>query len=249
MSDIDNYFSSNKFSDDFGWSDDWNKEMNKWLQLLNAINPTHYKIFQNRANKLRGAEHRDALLGEIKTIYFVAGIMMLSILELEPSGQGSTKLEFIFQDLNSENWKTEVKAPSWRSQIMKNPNMGIEEKKERLRQPKIRTGDGGSFSPIQELRFVLEDSVKNALPKFVKGENNLLVITPDMLLDTMTMLAVAAMAENNTPIQQEMRMLDPDEIISAVLILEPSFPVVENKVVYHHHLAKITKSPVLPLKK
>ena len=126
MSSFDDYFSSNKFADDFGWSDEWNKEMEKWLQLLKEINPTHYEVYQNRANKLRGAEHRDALLGEIKSIYFIAGVTKLPVVAIEPQGKGNTTLEFIFQDLNTESWKTEVKAPSWRSQIMKNLGMTLE---------------------------------------------------------------------------------------------------------------------------
>lgn len=229
--------------DDFGWSSECNSEVNIWLEYLYTINPAHYELNKKRVLK---DKQRDEFLGEIKTLYFLGKILGLETVALEPNGKGNTLLDLSIQDLGGVLWKVEVKAPSWKGQIWKDPSLTDEMKKARTSLPKFINGQGGSFSSEEEIQYAAEDSIKNALPKFMSGDNNLLVITPDMYQQIITMLAISAMAGGSTTIQNTLRVKDARKLISTVLILEPVLPSESGRVEYWHRFIKITSRPSLP---
>ncbi len=230
--------------DDFGWSTEWNNEIDKWLEYLYQINPTHYE--QNKKRVLKDKQ-RDEFLGEIKTLYFLGRILGLKIIELEPQGKGKTKLDLSIEDLNNKLvWKVEVKSPSWKGQVWKDPNLTDMQKQARTSKPKIINGESKSFSSEEEIQYAAEDSIKNALPKFISGENNLLVITPDMSQNMLTMFAISAMAGGSREIQDELFLDDKDKLISTVLVLEPVLPSESGVIEYWHGFLDITSRPSLP---
>lgn len=239
MKYYNDYFSGYP-QDDFGWSPEWCREIGKWLEYIHSLDK---KFYERNKNRIYKDDHRDALLGEIKAIYCTGNILGLKIVEIEPSGKGSSILDFSFEDLSGDLWEAEVKSPSWKGQVWKDSAMTKSEKMAREIQPKVRNGDGGSFSSDEEIRFAIEDSVKNTAYKLNKGENNLLIITPYLRQDTFVMLAISAMASKHTVVQDEVSLGDPDGVISAVLILEPQFPLSEGKVVYNNDLTSISSTP------
>jgi len=237
------YFQHNP-KDDFGYSPEWNQKINKWLEYLYAIDPAFYQ--QNKKRVLIDKQ-RDEFLGEIKAIYFLGKVLGLKIIDLEPVGNGSTRLDISAEDLNGNLWKIEVKSPSWKGQIWKNSTKTDAEKKARTALPQYINGEGGWFSPEEEIAFATEDSIKNALPKFIKGDNNLLVIAPNMNQQVITLLGISAMGgRRSNVIQGELLLQDPDELVSSVLILEPILFAADPEIKYFHKFVPITKSPELP---
>lgn len=237
-----NYFQHTP-QDDFGWSSEWNSEIDKWLEYLYQVNPTHYEQQKKRVLK---DEQRDAFLGEIKTLYFLGKVLGLKIVALEPDGKDNTKLDLSVDDVDGTLWKVEVKSPSWKGQIWKNQNLTDAQKIARTKLPKIINGEGGSFSSEEEIRYAAEDSIKNARPKFIKGESNLLVITPDMSQNMMTMFALSAMAGGSREIQDELFFDDEERLISTVLVLEPVLSSATGVFEYWHRFIEITSRPLLP---
>ncbi len=241
-----NYYTDyfqHKPQDDFGWSTEWNNEIYKWLEYLYQVNPTHYE--QNKKRVLKDKQ-RDEFLGEIKTLYFFGKILGLKMIALEPDGKGNTKLDLSIEDLSSALWKVEVKSPSWKGQVWKDPNLTDEQKQARTSKPKIINGETKFFSSEEEIQYAAEDSIKNALPKFISGEKNLLVITPDMSQNMLTMLAISAMAGGSRIIQDELFLDDEDKLICTVLVLEPVLPSETGKFEYWHRFLEITSLPSLP---
>lgn len=230
--------------DDFGWSGTWNREINKWLEYIYTIDPTFYSINKKR---VLSDKQRDEFLGEAKTIYFLGKILGLKITELEPNGNGNTKLDLAINDLQNTPWKTEVKSPSWKGQIWKNPTLSNAQKTARTSQQKYINGEGGWFSSEEEIEYAVEDSIKNALPKFNKGESNMLVIVPDMHHQILTMLGVSEMIGGSKTIQNELFLQDTDQLISTVLILEPVLFSADSKITYTHKFVTITQKIGLPV--
>lgn len=230
-------------NDDFGYSLEWSQEVDRWLEYLYSINPNYYQ--QNKKRVLKDKQ-RDEFLGEIKTIYFLGKILGLKIIDIEPAGNGSTKLDLSIEDLSGKLWKVEVKSPSWKGQIWKDPKLTEAQKKARTSLPQYINGEGGSFSSEEEIEFAVEDSIKNALPKFIKGENNLLVIVPNMYEQIITMLGISAMAGGSEAIQGELLVHDIDGLVSVVLVLELVLLMGDPEVKYTHKFIPITRKPELP---
>lgn len=109
-------FLNSNFHDDFGWSQEWNNEIEKWLIFANSINK---KWYQNNKSRTQSDKQRDELLGEYKSLYYIGNITGVQILEVEPQGKSGKKNDFLFKDKNLLNWYVEVKSPSWRGEVSK----------------------------------------------------------------------------------------------------------------------------------
>lgn len=113
-----------KYTDDFGYHPTWDNEVEKWLSFVFSRNKVYY---QNRTKDLQPREKidprenvtRDAFLGECKASYFIEKVSGGRIIEFEPKGSGDKLLEFRFLDNDDSEWFTEVKSPSWHSQVVK----------------------------------------------------------------------------------------------------------------------------------
>ena len=104
------------FEDDFGWSPQWNEEIERWLDFIEQKDNNYYKTHRNRA---KSPKQRDELLGEYKAAYIIEEKCGGQVIEFEPSGLNSSKYDFSFKDKNNHNWYVEVKSPSWRSVVSK----------------------------------------------------------------------------------------------------------------------------------
>lgn len=109
-------FLETKIEDDFGWSSEWNEEIEAWLNFIDKEDSDYYKTHRNRA---KNPKQRDELLGEYKAAYFIQERAEGKILKFEPPAFGSYKYDFSFQDLNDKEWVAEVKSPSWRGVVSK----------------------------------------------------------------------------------------------------------------------------------
>lgn len=114
--EFDEIFSGINYSDDFGWSQDWCIEMNKWLIFAKSIDTVWY---EKNKKRLVNRKQRDELLGEFKSLYFVGKISQCKILSIEPDGKDNHKNDFLFEDKDHEEWYVEVKSPSWMSEVSK----------------------------------------------------------------------------------------------------------------------------------
>lgn len=110
-----NLFISANFCDDFGYSELWNKEVEKWLSF---IKQKDNNFFKQNIKRIRREKQRDELLGEYKSAYFIESKLKGKILEFEPSGKNRYKLDFRFQDKDGLEWFAEVKSPSWRNEVV-----------------------------------------------------------------------------------------------------------------------------------
>lgn len=130
MTQFDDLFGNAKFNDDFGWSSEWNIEVEKWLTFVKQKDGDYYKSHKKRA---RSDKQRDELLGEYKAAYFIEKKVGCKIVEFEPEGQNGKKLDFSFEDINGTVWFAEVKSPSWRNEVAKEiENQYLKSLKERL---------------------------------------------------------------------------------------------------------------------
>lgn len=285
-------FISANYTDDFGWSHEWNAEIEKWLYFVIQKDTNFYKMNKNR---VRSDKQRDELLGEYKAAYFIGSLCSRDVLEFEPNGKNNKKLDFSFKDKNGDLWLAEVKSPSWRNEVAKeiegrylrdlrsrlifkglnesndwkaeatcplcNNKINLEIKgreldnnilgnavksltcsnckkhiwkslesnragkiKQRLAQPQFINGEGGSFSSNE----AIEDAVRKAIGQFEKGNNNLLIITPNMFINTGLLPAI----DNGHRIRKLLSKYDTKKIISCILILEVSLPAVSNNFRY-----------------
>lgn len=116
MKHFEEYFKGIQYNDDFGWSSEWNEEINKWLSFVQSVNATWY---ESNKSRVRNSKQRDELLGEYKTLYYFGKILGCKITQFEPVGNESKKNDFVFEDKSNTEWYVEVKSPSWRGEVSK----------------------------------------------------------------------------------------------------------------------------------
>jgi hypothetical protein len=113
------------------------------------------------------------------------------------------------------------------------------DKLRRLALPQLIDEKPEFIDPENETKIAIEDAIKNALPKFRKGDNNMLIITPNMNQQILVMMAIQSMTGTNNLIQDEIRRQDKNRLISAVLVLEPTYYLSEGKVNYYRKFIPI----------
>lgn len=116
LSYFNDLFSGSNFRDDFGLSESWNAQIEKWLTFADSIDTEWY---QRNKPRTKSDKQRDELLGEYKALYFIGHISGGQIMQTEPQGNLSKKNDFLFKDKDNSNWYVEVKSPSWRSEVSK----------------------------------------------------------------------------------------------------------------------------------
>lgn len=179
FSEIVEYLSLNE-RNNFGNFPD---EIEKWLVLLQKINPKHYKNIKKRGNNV---EKMTELLAELATLYFFVDCLKIDIntVKLEPSGKDSKNVEFSYLE-NSKEFCVEVKCPSWKGQIWGNNKLTKDEKGYRCRYKKYRN-ESGFFDEDEELRifcdYISSNTLKNAVKKFKSGSYNTVVIVPNLIM-------------------------------------------------------------------
>ncbi len=239
---FDDYFPNCPTDKGFGYWPEWRQEIDRWLAFFHLCNPDEYDINKNRANR---ESERDGFLGEIKSAYFIGNVLKQRIIEFMPSVMGHH--DFVFEDLDNERWNCEVKAPSWKAPIMKNDSVGLDDRLGRVNRPQYNPVDtkAGFISPSKEIFDAIDDPIKNSLEskrQFNPGENNLLIITPNMDQQTLVMMAFAEMSGSaSSVVADEVKRRDKDALLSTILILEPVIYYGENSCKYHHLFIPIVK--------
>lgn len=226
-----NLFSKADYKDDFGYSSEWNHEIEKWLLFIKHKDSA---FFNRNENRIKREKQRDELLGEYKTAYFFEKNLGYEILEFEPLG---CRLDLLVKDDGGIEWFVEVKTPSWRNEVVeKIKSQQLDKKtemeliKDRLNKPQYISGEGGSFS----IENAIKDPVKNSVEKFPQGKNNLLVITPNMFAETAGFANLFA----GEQVREIVRTYDDGGLITRVLILETELPIVGD-VEYRHTFIEI----------
>ena len=207
------YFSTQDYPDDFGYSETWNTEYDKWLALAYELDRDWYDTGKTRVGK---AKQRDEFLGEAMAVYFFHRFRGAKDITLEPEGKGNTRLDFAYLSEEGEQWLVEVKSPSWRGEVWKDTGLTKAQKEWRIKQPRHLDRESNWYRHED----AVEDPIRKTLPKLQEGKNNSLVIVPSMRVNTTGqphgLLEHAVMSELNTQ--------DPNHLISRVDVLEVVLP-------------------------
>lgn len=216
---LNTIFPISKYRDDFGWSTEWNEEINKWLSFANSCDTNWFNTNKNRVNR---EKQRDEFLGECKALYYIGEKLGCKIVQVEPTGKDDRKLDFLFEDRANNIWYVEVKSPSWMSVESKkidarfpdSEQQRAEAKRKRWEMPQHIKGGGGSISE----KDVLEDAVRKGSEQFERGKNNLLIITPNMVEGD---LAIGLSKQfNGGPVRECIEQYDTERVISCAGILD-----------------------------
>lgn len=216
------YFDKIKYTDEFGYNQIWNKEINRWLELICNVDHDFYNSGKKRIKQSNAK--RDEFLGEIFAVFYFHKILKANKLKLEPNGLRNKKLDFACSCFGGQMWFVEVKSPSWKGEVQKNTGLNQKEKNKRCEEPQYKNDGGGSFTP----RDAIEDSIKNSLAKFDENKNNALVIVPNMFVP---------ICENSIDleniIRDEILKQDDNKLLSKVIILEKS--LIYKKIEYQYY--------------
>lgn len=228
-------FPSKYEKDDFGYSKEWNEEIEKWLACAIEVDKP---AFDKEKNRVKKTKQRNELLGEYKAIYTAKKIWRVENLLFTDEEKAKEKtVDFTFDDVEGKNWKAEVKSPSWIAELaedLENGTITKEQFLKRKKQPQyinaeVRTSDFNIF------RNPIDDSIK----KFKKGENNVLFLCPN----TFGPLDFFGKLEDWHQLRQIIAELDTDQKISAVCYLTVNLYM--NGFNYLDHLIQISHLPAI----
>lgn len=198
--------------DDFGYSPEWNDEIEKWLVTAKDIDES---IYNKQKNRVKRAKQRDELLGEYKAMYVTKEMWQIENIRYTDEENATEKtVDFIFNDSSGKTWNTEVKSPSWLAELAEDLENGFitrEQFLERKEKPRFINGEG-RWLGFDIFRNPIEDAIK----KFKSGENNLLFLCPN----TFGPLGLFGEMENWHKLKNIISELDPEEKISAVCYLD-----------------------------
>lgn len=235
MEYYNDYFSSDP--NHYKWTL-WREEADRWLEFFHQIDPEKYNISKSR---VRRTNERDAFMAEMKALYFLGTRLGLGINEVEPKGG---LLDFSLTDKDNMIWNVEVKGPIWKGQVMRDSDLSLEARKDRIKRDKYINAEGEWFNSFDQIIDALEYSIQNSLHKFESSCNNLLVICPDLKHSIHTMLGVEAMQDKN-PIEllkQLVEVFDTENKISCVLLLETSLPASSGQIYYDFVVCPVSKT-------
>jgi hypothetical protein len=214
---FDDYFAGKTYPDEFGIHTEWNAHFNE--------------LWKNRVIRQK---ERDAFLAELYALHLIHSVHHQEIVEMEPTRVGTRALEFSFIDDSGSLWHAEVKHPAWDGEVERDISMSRQDKFARKAKPQFISGEGHWISPAD----AFSDSIKNAVPKFLKGDKNLLIVVPNMFG------SVGWIPYVENTVMEELRSEDPEELISAVIILEPR--MMAEKAVVDYEPYKIVEISEIP---
>lgn len=228
---FDSLFPKKYTEDDFGYSSEWNNEIQKWLECIYGIDE---KYFDRQRKRVIKARDRDALLGEYKAIYIFQNKLGYQVTSLEKQSTGGQVVDFEYVDPKTGlNWKAEVKSPSWRAEIAhdyKRGELSKSQLKERLSEPHYKNGEARSIGVAD-----LKESIYNSLGKFKSGENNILVLCPDMFGS----FAFFGKLEEWHRLRKLIEEVDVSKLIKQVCMIEVD--LTDKGFIYHHEMVAINQ--------
>lgn len=208
------YFQEIEYGDQFGHDSLWNREINLWLKYSHQIDQSFY---ERGKQKVKQEGKRDPFLAEILTIFYFGTFLGARDLSLEPRRNTKRDIDFSCKVFDGDTWFVEVKNSGWKSEKIKDPNRPTRKELERINMPKYRTGDGGSFSPVEETVKTLDFPIKNSLAKFRNSERNAVVIIPDRILPLREIISDEVL---ELEVRNFVSSVDKRGLISRVVILE-----------------------------
>jgi hypothetical protein len=232
----DSLFPSKYKEDDFGYSQEWNEEIEKWLACAIEVDESRFVKEKNRVKK---AKQRNELLGEYKAVYVAKKIWNAkNILFTDEENATEQIVDFTFDDADGENWKAEVKSSSWEAELAADSEKGTITKEQFLKrkeQPQyinaeVRTADFNIF----------RNPISSSINKFKKGDNNLLFLCPN----TFGPLYFFGKLHDWHQLRQIIAELDTDQKISAICYLTVNLNM-DGFFNYLDHLIQISHLPAI----
>lgn len=202
-------------------SSEWRAEITKWLVCIHAIDPRYYSRAKTRV--VQDTLKQEEVLAEIRSIYFLQK-NGCTITALEPG-----RVDLTFTDVAGTEWYAEVKCPSYVQEIFER-DLSRADKFARKQQPKFINEEGFSF----DFTSRYPDPIGKSVAQFEPGNNNLLIISDNLFMS----LAGDPFFEED--IKTQLRISDPQDKISAVLLLHVQLLAFDNIFEYNARLAEIT---------
>lgn len=212
------FFNDLKYKDDFGCRPYWNKEVNKWLELIFKLD----KPFFNRGKeRVKQETKREPFLAEAFSIYYFNQYLGATDIKIEPRTMTKEDIDFSCRCFDGDTWFVEVKNPGWKKEKIKNDKSPTTEELNRICGEKYINRENVWSSPKKDIWNALEDSIENSLHKFRKNEKNILVVIPDLMRDILKNEMPAVLEKKVRDIVSEK---DRRGLFSKVIIIEQESP-------------------------
>ena len=144
-------------------------------------------------------QHRDAALAEARVSFFLDRLGF-RILKYDPPGANGNEGDLVVEWPGSPEIFVEIKAPSWRSEVVpddaaraKMTTEQWEAVKARLQQPKYGNQQGGAFNSATPILDVI---ARNALKKLFDDRPNLIVVLDDLFVPAIGFPTFESQAED-----------------------------------------------------
>lgn len=208
----DSLFPEKYADDDFGYSQDWKVEIEKWLKCASKIN---YQIYQKQQKRVIRSKQRDELLGEYKAMYLANNNWQMKKMRFTDEEKAQEKtVDFKFKDHDNKEWFAEVKSPSWEAELAedyKNGRITLKQFQERKKLPQFINGEG------RWLGFdIFRNPISDTLKKIKVGNNNILFICPN----TFGPHGLLGEMEDWYKLRKIVSELDVNQKLSAICFLE-----------------------------
>ena len=149
---------------------EWKEEVNKWLEFIESKN--QLKRYKSRLNSSRIKE-RDGALGEIRAAYTMEIKLKYPVIKWEEKTAGNQNVDFVINSGDDDIY-CEVKTPIWESELTQKERLSGRKDK-----PKYIQGEGRWVATWKNIRKAIEKSG----PKFLPNCKNLVILTPDLLVN------------------------------------------------------------------
>ncbi len=172
-------------ADEFPSSDEWKREIDKWLQYIQRKGQlARYKPRLNDSKT-----RRDEVLAEISSAYFMEEILGHEVLRWEEKTVGGRDVDFVAR-VHSHEVFCEVKSPGWEGELDPQERHGG-----RKVLPKYINAEARFIAPWQSIRHAIAKSY----PKLLNGQKNLVIMRDDLFvgpIDASGNLEIALLEEH-----------------------------------------------------
>lgn len=172
-------------ADEFPSSDEWKREIDKWLQYIQRKG----QLARYRPRLNDSKTRRDEALAEISSAYFLEEKLGHKVLRWEEKTVGDRDVDFVAK-VNSQEVFCEVKSPGWEGELDPQERLGG-----RKALPKYINAEARFIGPWQSIRHAIAKSY----PKFLDNQKNLVVMRDDLFvgpLDARGNLEIALLEEH-----------------------------------------------------
>jgi len=170
---FDSVFNKAKWRDkDPSWPvwKDHKEEINKWLKFIESKN--QLKRYKSRLNSSR-PKQRDEAINEIMAAYIMEIELKYPVIRWEEKTISKKDVDFVILNGDDDIY-CEVKTPTWQSELTQEERLGG-----RKDQPKYINLEGRYVASWRNIR----DSIKKSRPKFLPNCKNLVILTPDLIVN------------------------------------------------------------------